>query len=299
MSSTDFGRIAQAAETITQGGSKKEDDTRFWKLSPDKAGNASATIRFLPRVEGDELPWVKIIDHGFQGKTGRWYIEKSLATIGLDDPVSQLNADLWNNGGDDGKEQARRQKRRTSYYANILVINDPAHPENNGQVRLFKFGKKIMDKIMDKARPTFEDEKPVNVFDFWKGADFKLRMKKVENFANYDSSQFDSPSAIAESDEEILAIAKQQHKLSEFLDPKNYKTYDELKLKLAQVLGESGKGSSSHSHDDDDDVPFENASPRGERSAPAPKVPSKPSSLDDDADLDTDSADYFRSLANG
>lgn len=293
MGASDFNRIAQAAETITQGGGfKKDDDARFWKLSPDKAGNASATIRFLPRIEGDEMPWVKIIDHGFQGKNGKWYIEKSLATIGQDDPVSQLNADLWNNGGEAGKEQARKQKRRTSYYSNILVINDPSHPENNGTVRIFKFGKKIMDKILDKSRPTFADEKPVNVFDYWQGADFKLRMKQVEGFPNYDTSVFSDPTPISDEDDEILAIAKKQNLLAEFLDPKNFKTYNELKLKLAQVLGESVNAAK-----DEDDQPTEAAPKATPKVAAAPKVESKASSMNDD--VDTDSADYFRQLANG
>lgn len=294
MSSMDLGKISQAAETITQGGSfKKEDDTRFWKLSPDKAGNASATIRFLPRVEGEELPWIKMIDHGFQGKNGKWYIEKSLATIDLEDPVSQLNQELWNNGTEAGKEQARKQKRRTAYYANVLVINDPAKPENNGQVKIFKFGKKIMDKILDKARPTFADEKPVNVFDFWEGADFKLRMKQVEGYPNYDTSVFAEPSEISDDDNEILKIANAQYKLQEFLDPKNFKTYAELKTKLDQVLGGNAVGSAQ----DDDDQPVTKAAPSVGKTAAAPKAVSKASVMDD-SDVDQDSADYFRSLAN-
>lgn len=290
MSSADLGKIAQAAETITQGGNfKKEDDTRFWKLSPDKAGNASAVIRFLPRCEGDDLPWVKVIDHGFQGKNGKWYIEKSLATIDQTDPVSELNSELWNNGGDAGKEQARKQKRRTSYYANVLIVNDPSHPENNGTVRLFKFGKKIMDKILDKSRPTFADEKPVNVFDYWEGADFKLRMKQVEGFPNYDTSVFAEVAPIAEDDDEIVAIANKQHKLSDFHDPKNFKTYNELKLKLAQVLGEGTTVSKS------DYAPESRPAPEAKVAA-APKVAAKVMDVDAE-DLDQDSAEYFRSLA--
>lgn len=296
MSSNDFSKITQAAETITQGGSKfkKEDDTRIWKLQPDKAGNASATIRFLPRVEGEELPWVKVIDHGFQGANGKWYIEKSLATIDQPDPVSECNAELWNNGGEAGKEQARKQKRRTSHYANILVINDPAHPENNGQVKLFKFGKKIMDKILDKARPTFADEKPVNVFDFWEGADFKLRMKQVEGYPNYDASVFAEPSEISDDDNEIVKIANAQYKLQEFLDPKNFKTYDELKAKLKSVLGE---GTVKSAQDDDNDAPVVKAAPSVGKTVVAPKAAAKASVMDDD--VDQDSAEYFRNLANG
>ena len=295
MRSNDFAKLTQAVENISSGGNKeRSEDTRFWKLTPDKAGNASATIRFLPRVEGDDLPWVKIIDHGFQGPTGKWYIEKSLATIGQDDPVSQMNSELWNNGTDAGKEQARKQKRRTAYFANILVISDPAHPENNGQVRLFKFGKKIMDKIMDKARPTFEDEEPVNVFDFWEGADFKLRMKKVEGYPNYDASVFAAPSEIGD-DDEIVRIAKGQFKLAEFLDPKNFKSYDELKRKLEQVLGGGAAAPSAMEEDEE----FESKPARSVgKVAEAPKVaPSKSDDVPFDVDEDGDSADYFRRLA--
>ncbi len=292
MSSGDLSKITQAAESITQGGNfKKDEDTRIWKLTPDKAGNASAVIRFLPRVEGEELPWVKVIDHGFQGPSGKWYIEKSLATIGLEDPVSSKNSDLWNNGGEAGQAQARAQKRRTKHYANILVINDPAKPENNGQVKLFAFGKKIMDKILDKARPTFADEKPVNVFDFWEGADFKLRMKQVEGFPNYDTSVFAEPSAISDDDNEIVKIANAQYKLQEFLDPKNFKTYEELKARLDIVLGEAKSEQSA--------ALASAPAPSVGKTAAAPVAPSKPSamaSIDTD-DVDEDSADYFRKLA--
>jgi len=294
MRTSDLSKIAQAAETITQGGSggKKDDDNRFWKLTPDKAGNASALIRFLPRVEGDELPWIEMIDHGFQGANGKWYIEKSLATIGQDDPVSQVNSELWNNGTEAGKEQARKQKRRKAYYANILVINDSGNTSNNGQVRLFKFGKKIMDKILDKARPTFADEKPVNVFDFWEGADFKLRMKKVDEYPNYDTSVFAEPTQIAEADHDIVKIANAQYKLSDFHDPKNFKTYAELKTKLDQVLGTSTPVGNAQ-----DDAPVSRPAP-AQRTVEASTPTSKPSAFDVADDVDQDSASYFQSLAN-
>ena len=190
MRKNDFGSISTAFEKIANPSteSKGYADDRFWKLEGDKAGNGTATIRFLPRVEGDELPWVRIFSHGFQGPTGKWYIENSLTTLGEQDPVSELNSQLWNSGVEANKKIAQNQKRRLSYIANVLVISDPKHPENEGKVVLFKFGKKIFDKIMDKARPTFEDEKPVNVFDFWEGANFKLRMRKKDGFTNYDES---------------------------------------------------------------------------------------------------------------
>lgn len=250
MRNSDFSKISQEFERAAnpKSESKGYGDDRFWKLEPDKAGNASATIRFLPRtvkmVDGnevmDELPWIRVYSHGFQGPTGKWYIENSLSTINQDDPCGQLNSKLWNSGLESDKEIARKQKRKLSYYANILVVSDPKHPENDGQVRLFKFGKKIYDKIMDKARPTFEDEVPINVFDLWEGADFKLRQRKVEGYPNYDQSVFMSRSPIAESEEEILAIVNKQYLLSEFHDSKNFKSYEELARKLASVLETSG-----------------------------------------------------------
>lgn len=237
----DFGNITSAFEKIANPSNdqKSYDDNRFWKLEKDKAGNGSAVIRFLPRTEGDELPWVKIFSHGFKGPTGRWYIENSLTTLGETDPVGELNSRLWNESDSDtspGREQARNQKRRLHFISNILVISDPKHPENEGKVFLFRYGKKIFDKIMNKAKPTFEDEKPVNVFDLWEGANFKLRMRNVEGYPNYDESVFTEPTPVAASDEAILAVVNQQHKLSEFLDRKNFKTYDELKEKLEWVL---------------------------------------------------------------
>ena len=257
MRGQDFGKISTEFEKIAnpQSDSKSYQDDRFWKLEADKAGNGTATIRFLPRADGDELPWVKIFSHGFQGPTGKWYIENSLTTIGENDPVGELNSRLWNTGSDADKEIARKQKRKLSYIANVLIISDPKHPENEGKVKLFKFGKKIFDKIMDKARPTFEDETPVNVFDFWEGADFKLRMRKVDGYPNYDQSAFMEPSEIADSEEAILEIANSQHKLSEFLDRKNFKTYEELSRKLATVLNTEAAPAVSAAtlHDDEDD----------------------------------------------
>ena len=225
MRNSDFGAISNAFEKVAnpQTETKSYADDRFWRLEGDKAGNGTATIRFLPRVEGDELPWVRIFSHGFQGPTGKWYIENSLTTLGENDPVGELNTQLWNSGSEANKEIARKQKRKLSFIANILVVSDPKHPENEGKVFLFKFGKKIFDKIMDKARPTFEDEKPVNVFDFWEGANFKLRMRKKDGYANYDESVFTDPVAIGD-DDEIVRVAGGQYKLAEFIDRKNFKS---------------------------------------------------------------------------
>jgi len=209
----DFNQISSAFESIANPGQQAKnnyEDDRIWKPTPDKAGNATATIRFLPKHPDDELPWVKVFSHGFQGPSGRWYIENSLTTLGESDPVGELNSKLWNSGVEANKEIARKQKRRLHFYSNVLVIADPANPENEGKVMLFRYGKRIFDKIMDKAKPTFEDEKPVNVFDLWEGANFKLRMKKVEGYPNYDSSSFSDPAPVAPSDEAILEVVNKQ-----------------------------------------------------------------------------------------
>ena len=299
MRNSDFGKISGEFEKVAnpQSESKSYQDDRFWKLEADKAGNASATIRFLPRtvkvVDGvevmDELPWVRVFSHGFQGPTGKWYIENSLTTIGENDPVGELNSRLWNTGIDADKETARKQKRRLHYIANVLIVSDPKHPENEGQVRLFKFGKKIFDKIMDKARPTFEDETPVNVFDLWEGADFKLRMRKVEGYPNYDQSVFLEPAAIG-SDEEILTVVNRQYLLGEFVDRKNFKSYDELARKLASVLetGTPAPTAASIAAPEDDYTP-------PTRVAPAAPVKIAQVAEDDD---DDDAMSFFKKIAN-
>jgi hypothetical protein len=258
MRGTNFAKISGEFEKIAnpQSESKSYQDDRLWKLEADKAGNGTATIRFLPNPNGDDLPWVRIFNHGFQGPTGKWYIENSLSTIGEADPVGELNSRLWNSGNEADKEIARKQKRKLTYIANVLIVSDPKHPENEGQVRLFRFGKKIFDKIMDKARPTFEDETPVNVFDLWEGADFKLRQRKVEGYANYDQSTFMEPSAVADSEDELLAVMGKVHDLKEFLDRKNFKTYEELSRKLASVLNTEGSaGQTAAQLAEDDDAP--------------------------------------------
>ena len=294
---SDFSKITAEFEKDgkPEGGQKSYEDTRFWKPERDKAGNATATIRFLNRTEGDELPWVKVFSHGFKGPTGRWYIENSLTTIGQADPLSELNSRLWNSTTDDNspaRKQARAQKRKLNYIANILVVNDPKHPENNGQVFLFKFGKKIFDKIMDKARPTFEDEDPVNVFDYWEGANFKLRMKMADGFPNYDSSEFEGVSALGE-DEDILGIVNKQYKLGEFTSPANFKSYDELKRKLDSVLSGSAVAGNAMQDAEDEDEPVKVKAAPQPKSKPAPQPKSK--NLDED---DEDMMSYFQSIAD-
>lgn len=302
MRKTDFGKISAEFDKIAkpQSGEKKSyQDDRFWKLEVDKAGNGTATIRFLPRAEGDELPWVRVFHHGFQGPTGKWYIENSLSTIGEKDPVGELNSKLWNSTTDDKsplREQARKQKRKLSYIANVLIVSDPKHPENEGQVRLFKFGKKIFDKIMEKAKPTFEDEKPVIVFDLWEGADFKLRQRKVDGYPNYDQSVFTEVCPVAGGDEEkILKIVNSQYKLAEFVDPKSFKSYEELSRKLNDVLGAEGsapaKSAAAMAEDDDYTPPVRTV----EVAKPAKTVSVAKSAIDED---DDDVMSYFQKIAN-
>ena len=298
---SDFGKIASAFEKVAnpQSDSRSFEDDRMWKLEADKAGNATAVIRFLPRTEGDELPWVKIFSHGFQGPTGKWYIENSLSTLNENDPVGELNSKLWNSGSEANKEIARKQKRRLHYISNVLIVSDPKHPENEGQVRLFKYGKKIFDKIMNKARPTFEDEKPVNVFDLWEGANFKLRMRKVEGYPNYDESNFTDPIPVKPSDEEILKVVNSQHKLTEFLDRKNFKTYEELKAKLDSVLsGESSYGATAESLTND---PLPIVEPKTFTVAPAPSYQAAPAPIAKAPEINDDDEDvmsFFQKIAD-
>jgi len=211
-------------------------DDRLWKPEVDKAGNGYAVIRFLPAPDGEDLPWAKLYTHAFQGPGG-WYIENSLTTLGQKDPVSEYNSQLWNSGIESDKEIARKQKRKLSYYANIYVVKDSANPHNEGQVFLYKFGKKIFDKITAAMQPEFEDEDPINPFDFWAGANFKLKIKKVAGYWNYDSSEFDRQSALLDDDDAMEAIWKKEYSLAELVAPDQFKSYDELKKRLDYVLG--------------------------------------------------------------
>ena len=214
-------------------------DERLWKPEVDKAGNGYAVIRFLPPPDGEDMPFAKVYSHAFTGPGGQWYIENSLTTLGKDDPVSEFNAQLWNNGTDAGKEQARKQKRKLSYISNIYVVKDPANPQNEGKVFLYKYGKKIFDKIMAAMQPEFEDETPINPFDFWQGANFKLKIKRVAGYWNYDSSEFAIQGPLLDEDEEMEAIWNKEYSLQEFLAPDQFKSYDELKARLELVLGKT------------------------------------------------------------
>jgi hypothetical protein len=272
--------VEKIATPQTQDNTK---DERFWQPEVDKAGNGYAVIRFLPPPKGEELPWVRIWNHGFQGPTGKWYIENSLTTLGKPDPVSELNTELWATGVEANKDIVRKQKRRLTYVANIYIVKDPAHPENEGKVCLYKFGKKIFDKIKDVMQPQYEDESPINPFDFWKGANFKLKIRNVEGYRNYDKSEFEATSALGE-DDDLEAVWVKQHSLAEFLDPKNFKSYSELKTKLESVL--TGAANAPRAEDTQlEDIP---------RPVALKPVPKKETSFDD-AD---ESLSYFAKLAN-
>ena len=238
-------KLLKAAESVGDNQStqqKNYGDDRIWKPTVDKAGNGYAVLRFLPSKEGEELPWVRYWDHGFKGPTGLWYIENSLTSIGQADPVSEMNSKLWNSGNEEDKVTARERKRRLHYVTNVYVVNDSGNPANEGKVMLYKFGKKIFEKIMDVMQPAFQDETPVNPFDLWKGADFKLKIRNLEGYRNYDKSEFAKSSELFDGDETKLeAVYSQVHSLTEFTDPSNYKTYDELKAKLMRVLGEESE----------------------------------------------------------
>ena len=234
-----FDRLNKEIDKLQATGGSS--DERFWKPEMDKSGNGYAVIRFLPAPDGEDLPWAKVWSHGFQG-TGGWYIENSLTTLGGKDPVSELNRTLWNSGLDSDKEIARKQKRKLSYYANIYVVSDPTNPSNEGKVFLYKFGKKIFDKIQAAMQPEFQDESPINPFDFWQGANFKLKIRKVEGYWNYDKSEFATPCLLDDkTDTELEELWRSQHSLNEFMDAKNFKSYEELESRLNVVLGRGGK----------------------------------------------------------
>jgi hypothetical protein len=274
-----FDSLKKAMEVPSsnaEAGSK--DDTRFWQPEVDKAGNGMAVIRFLPApaADGDDaLPWVRVFNHGFQGPGG-WYIENSLTTLNQKDPVSEYNSILWNSGIEANKEIARKQKRRLTYISNILVVSDPKNPENEGQIKLYKYGKKIFDKISEAMNPEFADETPLNPFDFWEGANFKIKIRQVEGFRNYDKSEFDSVSPVDGDDDKLEALWKKEYSLKEFLDPKQFKPYDTLKAKLDKVLGLDGVAPVKTKAEDTILTPAKSA----------------PSLNENDEELD-----YFRSLA--
>ena len=285
-SSSNFDKLTKALEQNLapedQSNKNKYQDDRYWKPEMDKTGNGYAVIRFLPSVEGEDLPWQRVWSHAFQDKGG-WFIENSLTTLSQKDPVSEENTRLWNTGLDSDKEIARKRKRKLSYHANILVVSDPKHPENEGQVRLYKFGKKIFDKITEAMQPAFDDESPINPFDFWKGANFKLKIRKVDGYWNYDKSEFEGVTAVADNDDKIKEIWSKEHALKAFVDPSNFKSYEELKEKLHRVITGDRNGST---------VENVKLPPQSNSQPKSDPVKSQPESSDDD-----DTLSYFSKLA--
>ena len=291
-------KLIKQVEKLNDSGSK--DDDRFWKPVMDKSGVGSAVIRFLPAPEGCELPWAQVWSHAFQG-TGGWLIDNCLTTLGQQCPVCEKNRVLWNSGSDRDKEEARKQKRKLSYYANIYVVRDPANPDNEGKVFLYKFGKKIYDKILAAMQPEFEDETPINPFDFWTGANFKLKLVKKDGYWNYDKSEFASPSALLDGDDdELERIYKSLNNLNDFTDPKEFKSYDDLKKRLEYTLGLRGVPKNQ----DPEVVAEEEEWERERRDETTSSSSSRSSTFDDvpssssvDEDEDDDALSYFQKLA--
>ena len=285
----DLEKLTEQVNKLNDKSSEKKsyEDTRFWKPTVDKAGNGMAVVRFLPAAEGEDMPWVQLFSHSFQGPTGQWYIENSLTTLNKKDPVSEHNTMLWNSGVESDKETARKQKRKLQYIANVYIVKDPSNPDNDGKVFLFKFGKKIFDKLNDLMNPEFEDETPVNPFDLWEGANFKLKIRKVEGYQNYDKSEFDSPAALSEDDDELERIWKAQNKLSEFITEGNFKSYDELKARLNKVLNL------------EDDVVTEKPSAPVTKKAEKPAEVKKAKTVEDSPPWNDEDGDltYFEKLA--
>jgi len=286
--------VKEVEKMNTTGGST---DERLWKLECDKSGNGYAVIRFLPAPNGEDLPFVKLYSHAFQGPGG-WYIENSLTTLGQKDPVSEYNTMLWNNGTDAGKEAARKQKRKLTYVANIYVVKDPANPSNEGKVFLFKFGKKIFDKLTAAMQPEFEDEEAIDPFDFWQGANFKLKAKNVAGYRNYDSSEFARPDALLDDDDAMEAVWKREYSLAELVAADQFKTYDELKKRLDYVLGNKGTPR-FQDPDEGEEEEYTRGSARelteALRSDLNSLQPTRSSSADEDED--DDAMSYFARLA--
>jgi hypothetical protein len=274
-------KLLNETTKVQEGSGGGGKDERFWSPDVDKAGNGFAVIRFLPAPQNEEIPWVRVFTHGFQGPGG-WFIENSLTTLNKKDPVSEFNSKLWNRGDDDGKTQARKQKRRLTYISNIMVVEDPKHPENEGKVFLYKFGKKIFDKINLLMNPEFPDEEARNPFDLWEGSNFKLKIRNVQGYRNYDRSEFDPTTALDEDDDKMEETWKTQYSLQEFIEPKNFKTYDELNAKLNKVLGLDGSAPKPSTTVEDVEE--------------APSIPTKAaSSSDGDED---DGLSFFQKLAD-
>ena len=284
--SNTLDKLLSAAEAESQPQEKKSYvDDRIWKPQLDKTGNGYAVLRFLPASDGEDLPWAKLWSHAFQGPTGQWFIENSLTTLNQKDPVSEHNTVLWNSGVESDKEIARKQKRKLQYYSNVYVVTDTKNPENEGKVFLFRYGKKIFDKLMEAMQPAFDDETAIDPFNLWKGANFKLKIRKVDGFWNYDKSEFEAPSVLKDNDDELEKIWKSQYSLADFTAPTNFKSYDELKTRLDMVLaGTTTVGNVTTLMEDEPVAP----SVVDTKEEPAPVT----------VEDDEDTMDYFQKLAD-
>jgi len=283
-SMSSFEKLTGELDKLSKKSESYKDD-RIWKPELDKASNGYAVIRFLPAPKDEELPWVRVFNHGFKGPGG-WYIENSRTTLGEKDPVSEMNTQLWNSGIESDKDIARNRKRRLSYYSNILVVSDPKNPENEGKIFLYKFGKKIFDKVMEKMQPEFEDETAINPFDFWGGANFRLKVRKVAGFVNYDKSEFEDASPLLDGDDaQLEELWQKQYSLAEFNDPSNFKPYGELKTKLETVLGGNIRFTETAE------------STTEQQLSPSTKVSEESNSVSETVD-DDDALSYFEKLAN-
>lgn len=290
-SQTDFSVLTKELEKAN---STSSGDDRLWKPSVDAAGNGFAVIRFLPAPDGEDIPFVKLYSHAFQGDGG-WYIENSLTTLGGKDPVGEVNRKLWNSGRDNDKETARKQKRKLTYYANIYVVSDKANPQNEGQVFLYKFGKKIFDKVTAAMQPEFEDETPTNPFDLWEGANFKLKITNVAGYWNYDKSEFAAASALSADDTALEAIWRKAYSLQEFVAPSNFKTYEELEERLNMVLGITKTPAAARAATV---VKTMNEEENEEFSAPAPRTaPARVAVASGVVEEEDDALSYFARLA--
>jgi hypothetical protein len=277
-------KLNQSTNNNTQ-----DNEENYWKPEVDKAGNGYAVIRFLPAPSGEDVPFVRVWDHGFQGPGG-WYIEKSLTTFGQPDPVSEYNTKLWATGMESNKDLVRKQKRRLSYFSNILIVKDPTRPDNEGKVFLFKYGKKIFDKLNEAMNPEFSDETAINPFDLWEGANFKLKIRQVEGYRNYDKSEFDTPSAVSNDDDELKKIWESEHSLQEILDPKHFKSYDALKQRLEKAIGVASTATTISPMNEPEAAP---APPFKQAAAPVAATASAAwDSEDEDEDLS-----FFKKLA--
>ena len=296
---TSLDKLRQAMESASpaQGDKKSYVDERYWKPELDKSGNGFAVVRFLPTPEGEEMPWVSYWDHGFQGPGG-WFIEKSLATLNKKDPVSEYNTSLWNTGIEANKEIARRQKRRLHYVSNIYVVSDPKNPDNEGKAFLYRYGKKIFEQLKEAISPAFEDETPVNPFDVREGANFKIKIRKVDGYWNYDKSEFDSTGSLFDDEDKLTEIYNSLFSLSDVIAPNEFKTYEELKEKLERVLGLSGGVATSTAEsiaEDLEEVPWSNVNT--DAVAEQPVIASAESTSETSVEEEGDAMDYFKRLA--